>query len=183
MRNLKDIILEKLVISKDKLQQFTEHPKTNDDLRKLVKCAMAINGNNCDLNHIDVSKIKDFSMIFKNLDFDGDISDWDVSNAVIMDRMFEKSSFTGKNSDLTKWDVSKVETMHKMFAFSPFNGDISTWNLNNVEDIYGMFMNSLFDGSNGNIDNWDVSNVVEYGDVFKDSPLENNPPKWYRKSV
>ena len=180
MRNLKDIILEKLFLPKSK-KQHTEHPTTNDELRKLVKDTLKTKSNECSLNHIDVSRITDFSMIFKNLSFDGDISGWDVSNATNMDRMFHLSNFTGKNSDLTGWDVSKVETMHKMFASSPFNGDISTWNLNNVEDIYGMFMNSLFDGSNGNIDNWDVSNVVEYGDVFKDSPLENNPPKWYRR--
>jgi hypothetical protein len=181
MKTLNTYIEERLVLSKNKTREYTERPADNEDLRKLVRDTMNAEGNKCSLNHIDVSHITNFSMIFKNLAFDGDISEWDVSNATNMERMFEQSSFTGRNSDLTGWDVSKVENMYKMFSHSPFNGDISTWNLNSAKDIYGMFMYSTFDGRNGNIDNWDVSNVTEYGDVFKDSPLENNPPKWYRK--
>ena len=183
MKTLNTYIEERLVLSKDKTREYRERPTSNDELRKLVKATINTEGIECNLNHIDVSNITDFSMIFKNLAFDGDISEWDVSSATIMDQMFEQSSFTGKNSDLTGWDVSNVESMYKMFSHSPFNGDISTLNLNNVRDIYGMFMYSTFDGRNGNIDNWDISNVVEYGDVFKDSPLENNPPKWYRKTI
>ena len=37
MRNLKDTILEKLKISKNKTREYTEHPTTTDELRKLVK--------------------------------------------------------------------------------------------------------------------------------------------------
>lgn len=182
MKTLNTYIEERLVLSKNKKpHEHTEHPKNTDELRLLVKQNIEMNGNECDLNHIDVSKITDFTAVFKNLSFDGDISNWDVSNAINMSMMFDKSEFTGKNSDLTKWNVSKVECMYRTFAFCPFNGDISTWDMHNVTDIYGMFRNSLFDGRNGSIDNWDVSNVTVADDVFKDSPLENNPPKWYRK--
>ena len=41
-----------------------------------------------------------------------------------------------------------------------------------------MFYRSKF---KGNIDNWDVSNVEDMQDMFKDCPLEKNPPKWYKK--
>ena len=131
MRNLKDIILEKLVISKDKLQQFTEHPKTNDDLRKLVKYAMTINGNNCDLNHIDVSKIKDFSMIFKNLDFDGDISNWDVSKVTVFNGIFGRC-YKLETIRLTNWNLASATEAKDIFynCNSLVNVDISNWVLN-----------------------------------------------------
>ena len=41
-----------------------------------------------------------------------------------------------------------------MFAYSEFNNDISKWNVSNVKNMSEMF----------------------YG-----SPLEKNPPKWYKK--
>ena len=40
-----------------------------------------------------------------------------------------------------------------MFYISKFNGDISKWDVNNVKNIEGMIY---------------------------DSPLEKNPPKWYK---
>ena len=40
-----------------------------------------------------------------------------------------------------------------------------------------MFYDSKF---NGDISNWDVSNVKNMNNMFYGSPLENNPPKWYK---
>ena len=42
-------------------------------------------------------------------------------------------------------------------------------------------MSYIFYGSkfNKNISNWNVSNVKDMEDIFKDSPLQKNPPKWY----
>ena len=33
----------------------------------------------------------------------------------------------------------------------------------------------------GDISKWDVSNVKKKSSMFQDSPLEKNPPKWYKK--
>ena len=41
-----------------------------------------------------------------------------------------------------------------------------------------MFENSKF---NGDISKWDVSNVKDMGAMFYNSPLEKNPPKWYKE--
>ena len=49
------------------------------------------------------------------------------------------------------WDVSKVEDMDEMFAYSKFDKDISKWKVST--------------GRNS--------------DIFRKSPLEKNPPKWY----
>lgn len=46
--------------------------------------------------------------------------------------------------------------MEYMFLDSKFNGDISGWDVSSVRDMYGM-----------------------YG-MFASSPLEDNPPKWYK---
>ena len=54
--------------------------------------------------------------------------------------------------NLNNFEIKKVKTMEYMFCFSKFNGDISKWDPKNVESAVGMFSNS---------------------------PLQNNPPKWY----
>ena len=43
-----------------------------------------------------------------------------------------------------------------------------------------MFYISKF---NGNIDNWNLNNPTDNDDVFLHSPLENNPPKWYKNRI
>ena len=43
-----------------------------------------------------------------------------------------------------------------------------------------MFYHSRFTGENGDISKWNVSNVKVMNRIFDDSPLEKNPPKWYK---
>ena len=43
-----------------------------------------------------------------------------------------------------------------------------------------MFMYSKFTGENGDISKWDVSNVENIMCLFYGSPIEKNPPKWYK---
>ena len=100
MKSFKQHIYEKLRVNK---QLYTLFPKTKDELQEMIRDEISKNGNNCSLNHIDVSKITDMSYLFVNS--------------------------------------------------SNFNGDISMW---------------------------DVSNVRDTGYMFFGSPLENNPPKWYK---
>lgn len=44
--------------------------------------------------------------------FNGDISDWDVSNVTDMSQMFKKSNF---KKNISKWDVRKVIKMNSIF--------------------------------------------------------------------
>ena len=194
MKQINYYILERLHINKDTgNHHYNYHPKTRDELQELVKKLIKERGNEADLNDIDTSEITDMTTLIYLSKFNGDISEWDVSNAIIMERMFQYSEFTGENGDISKWDVSKVEDMCYMFYESEFNGDISKWDVSNVENMHMMFYNSKFTGNisewdvsnvkdmeglfysskfNGDISNWDVRNVKYMNDIFKYSPLQ-----------
>ena len=151
MKSFKQHIFEKLRVGVRNTTKHTLFPKTKEELKQMINDEISKNGNECSLNHIDVSEITDMSRLFNSSIFNGDISEWDVSN---------------------------VKDMHRMFQYSKFNGDISEWNVSSVTDMIWMFYSSKF---NGDISNWDVSNVTDMFGIFADSPLEKNPPKWYKK--
>jgi len=48
--------------------------KNKKHLSQLIKEDIRLNGDNCDLNHIDVSNIVDMSELFKESNFNGSIS-------------------------------------------------------------------------------------------------------------
>ena len=154
MKQINKYIQERLHINKDTgNNNYNYHPKTRDELLELVNKLIEERGNDADLNDIDTSEITDMSYMFTYSKFNGDISNWDVSNVKNMQEMFYNSKFSGKNGDISKWDVSNVNNMKYMFCYSEFNVDIS---------------------------NWDVSNVKDMSFMFTNTPLEKNPPKWYK---
>ena len=155
MKQIIEFINEKLIINKNtKIGKHHYHPKNKKELQELVDNLIDKRGNKADLNDIDTSEITDMSLLFNGWKkFNGDISEWDVSNVKDMQWMFRDSKFTGKNGDISRWDVSNVENISCMFFASKFNGDISKW---------------------------DVSNVKTMNNVFAVCPLEKNPPKWYK---
>lgn len=110
-------------------------------LLRLISTNIEEYGNNCDLNHIDISNIKDMTALFTNSKFTGDMSQWDVSDVTIMDSMFYLSKFNG---DISRWNVGNVKNMHFMFYGACFNRDISNWDVSNVEDMTRMFSKSNF---------------------------------------
>ena len=145
------------IISKHTSKVYNYHPQTKDELKKLINKLIKERGNKANLNDIDTSAITNMSYIFYKSDFNGDISNWNVSNVKDMSYMFSDSEFTGKNGNISGWDVS------------------------NVIDMYYMFANSKFTGKNGDLSRWDTSNVKYKSCMFVYSPLQNNQPSWYKQ--
>ena len=130
MKTLQHYITEKILINKNSKIAYNYHPKTKDELKKIIKRRIESEGNKCDLNDIDTSNITDMSYLFEDSDFNGDISKWNVSNVESMWAMFYRSNFNG---DISNWDVSNVTNMTCMFYGSVFNQDISNWDVSNVK--------------------------------------------------
>ena len=84
----------------------------------------------------------------------------------------------GWNADLNFIDVSKVEDLRFLFRLMPFCGNISEWDVSNVRNMKGMFWGSKF---NGDISQWNTARVEEMSYMFENSPLQDCPPKWYKK--
>jgi len=137
----------------------------------------------------DVSRVSDFSKLFKNLtDFNEPLNDWVVNSATNMEGMFaacqsfnqplhkwivskvtdmggmfyECQSF---NQPLHKWDVSKVTDMGAMFyQCNELNHSLNDWNVENVKYMDSMFMNCFnFDQP---LNKWNVSKVTNMDDMF-----------------
>ena len=81
MKSINNYILEKLVINKNTgKKHYNYFPVARKELQEIIKQRIKEEGNECDLNDIDVSKINDMSKLFKESEFNSDISNWDVSN-------------------------------------------------------------------------------------------------------
>ena len=160
MKTLKDIIQEKLVITKDtkeKQRVYNYHPTNGVDLKSIIDQKLwGKNGNkDADLNDIDLSKIIDMSALF-----------------------YQEFPH---NIDISEWDVRRVEDMTNMFWNSDkFDCDLSKWNVHNVKSMRYMFRGCKNFKGKG-LDKWQPINCTDFYGMFEDTPIENNPPKWYKK--
>ena len=169
MKSLTHYIQEKLIIKK-KNNKYKYFPKTREELQDIILQRIKEEGNEVDLNDIDVSNITDMFSLFKETKFNGNISNWDVSNVTDMSFMFyDCKSF---NQDISSWNVSNVKNMSLMFYdCKSFNQDISNWNVSSVTNMRCMFINCI--NFNQDLSNWDVSNVTNYDeDMFKNCAIE-----------
>lgn len=168
MKELKQYLLEA------KKTKYTLFPKDQRELEKMIKDEIQKNGIRCSLNHIDVSKVKSMMNLFneggRGIRFNGDISEWDVSNVVYMNNMFANSIFNG---DISDWDVSGVKDVSGMFADSKFDGDLSKWKFENLESYYHIFHNSALQKR--------VYKLQQYGKEYPDVfPIRYQNGKEYK---
>ena len=134
MKSLKSYIQEKLIIKKSKSNSYKYFPETKEELKDIILKRIEAEGNEVDLNDIDVSKITDMSELFEGTNFNGDISKWDVSNVTDMSRMFWGCQEFNQN--ISTWDISNVTDMIRMFFWcEEFNQDLSSWDVSRVKNI------------------------------------------------
>ena len=169
MKTLTEHINEALKIGKDLSgwSSYSCQPKDKEELQEIIKDRISKEGPECNLNDIDTSLITDMSWLFEDSRFNGDISNWNVSNVKNMKGIFKKSDFNG---DISEWDVSNVEDMSYMFSRSNFNGDISKWNVRNVTDMSYMFYKAKF---NGDISRWNIDKDCKVYNIFDGCPIKD----------
>lgn len=173
--------LERKRREREEFERNRPHPKSRDELQDIIIAAIEKNGPEANLNHIDVSEIDDMSSLFslhysddddkgKILrSFNGDISDWDVSNVKNMSKMFCYA--TSFNGDISDWDVSNVENMNSMFyGAKSFYGDISQWYVRKVKNMSFMFHDAS--SFNQNLSRWDVTGK-DTEDMFEYCPIKD----------
>ena len=119
-------LLNGVRVNDDEIRQLNDYnsvfmPVHKNELKQIIIYYSEYYPNES-LNWLDVSRIADMSYMFRPDDddfkYNGDISNWDVSNVISMSFMFTESDF---NNDISRWDVSNVTEMTEMFENSIFN--------------------------------------------------------------
>ncbi|BAV94895.1 BspA family leucine-rich repeat surface protein [Ichthyobacterium seriolicida] len=104
--------------------------------------------------------------------FNGNISDWDMSNVTNIAGMFSRAS--SFNQDISRWDVSNVINMSTLFTEATlFNQDISGWDVSKVTNMEALFTRAT--SFNQNINRWDVSSVTNMKGMFSKAENFNQP--------
>lgn len=160
---------------------------TNDIIGQIVDDELKRLGHDCDLNHIDVSKVTEMTALFNVDDFDDpskyvdvnpDISKWNVSNVVNMNGMFWGCKIF--NCDISEWDVSSVRDTVSMFYYcEKFNQDLSQWDVSNVKYMGWMF--KYCKSFNQDLSGWNVKNVISSGSMFSGCPIKNEFKPKFKK--
>ena len=149
-----------------------------------ISCQSLTTINNVEL--WDTSSVITFETAFaKDVNFNDDLSSWDVSNVQNMSGMFIAcSNFNnGGISLINNWDVATVFDMSRMFnSCINFNQPIGSWDLSYVTDISGMFAGA--GAFNQNITTWITTNVTNMNGVFANAVVfEQNLSSWNISNV
>ena len=83
----------------------------------------------------------------------------------LVDLIIKEIETNGPNCSLNHIDVSNIDDMSYLFLGGT------------VEYSDHPVLSSF----NGDISNWGVSNVTDMSYMFLHTPLEKNPPKWYKE--
>ncbi|MEO9871960.1 BspA family leucine-rich repeat surface protein [Ekhidna sp.] len=125
----------------------------------------------------DLSRTTNLFLTFAGAtNFNGDLSNWDVSNITNMSGTFgDATSYNNNGKDLHSWDVSNVTNMSSLFAgASSFNRRIDAWEVSNVTNMSSMFEGATAYNNDGiDLRPWNVSNVTDMGSMFKDATSFN----------
>lgn len=127
---------------------------------------------NQDISAWDVSSCTNFTNMFNGAlaysNNDTSLNNWDVSNAILMPRMFRNTAF---NSAIDSWNVSSVTDATEMFELSVFNQDISSWLFTSLQTAVQMFnANNAF---NQDISGWNLLAITNMSGFNADLSTAN----------
>ena len=197
MNNLKDYILEKFQITKDSKIFYSCCPKTVKELRNILEERLAEN-KDAYLNDIDVSNITNMSELFRDLDpHNIKIDQWNVSNVLESWAMF--FGCVNFDTDLSGWDMPKNTNMSTMFKLCvKFKGTgLEHWNTSSVIKMFATFQGCrMFDCNLGDwdvrmfskctsfkgegLEKWKVHSLTDMHDTFDECDSLIKKPKWYK---
>lgn len=135
------------------LSQATSIEQTFEDVGSIIG----------DLNKWDVSHIENFSSVFHDSQFNGDISKWDTRNATTMRGMFMSAFYF--NGDISRWNISRVTDMRSMFfQAASFDQNLSQWDIAQLKLAYDMFDESGLSPKNftAMLDGWATRQPLQF---------------------
>jgi surface protein len=156
MQSLSNFIQEKLHPSKFKKEkQYKYHPKGNAELYNIIREIVHEQGQDADLNDIDISEVNNFANLFQNM-------------------------VNIRHIDISQWNTSHVKDMDRMFAgCSNFDADLSNFDVSNVEDMTRMFAECVKFTGKG-LENWNTESVRYKDEMFYNCYSLKNKPSWYK---
>lgn len=138
------------------------------------------------INEWDTSKVTSMGSMFYVTNFDGDISNWNVSKVVSFYDMFDGASKfnNGGSSGINNWLINTTSNvdMTKMFnGAGKFNQPLDLWNVTKVTSMSQMFQYcTIF---NQSLNNWErttigntstLANVINMSNMFFAATAFNN---------
>lgn len=120
-------------------------------------------------------ELRNLSYMFANIDFNHDISKWNLIHTVKVEGMFQNNRTF--NQDISKWKMWNIKCMRCMFYDAlEFNQDVSSWEINSK--ITRRNIENIFRGArkfNHDISRWKLKRCSNYslslvsrGDYFYD---------------
>lgn len=155
--------------------EYIPQPPVNTNLVGFFFGCSKFNG---DITNWNVTNVTDMSSMFiRCSQFNKDLSAWNVANVTNMSNMFDTCLMF--NGNISGWDVSEVTNMSSMFLNCiKFNQDLSSWN-QKVSKVDNMsFMFSSCNVFNGNISGWNVSKVTTMLGMFQNCIRFNKDLSW-----
>ena len=129
--------------------------------------------------NINNGKIKSLNSTFKRcINFNADLSNWDVSNIEEMENTFEKcKSFEGKG--LEKWNTKNLEDLYEMFVdCEKLQADLSNWSTKKMKDMGYAF--ERCEKLNCDFNKWKIDKkITDIDGAFDGCISLKNIPDWY----
>ena len=157
--------------NKEELRTAVHQWYTNDPLAEKYGAISAWN----------IKKVQDLSHLFRDLDFNEDITSWSTSHVTNMGDMFRNTR--NFNQPINKWDTSSLKYAPSMFWNAPqFNQPLNEWDVSRLIRMDGMFFAAF--AFNQPLNQWNTSSSKRMDAMFKEARGFNQPlNEWNVSSV